>query len=374
MPIESSLTASAESCPVAGGDPPLAAYRRAKRRGASRVLAAAGLLGALAVTAMLVGAYALSLPAILQALAGGGTGADRVVVWSVRMPRIVAAVLAGWGLALAGTVMQSLLRNPLVSPSTLGISHGAAFGAAFAIVVLRAGAAQTGALRTGGALLLTIDHLATTALCAFLGAMLTTGAILALARLRRLTPPAIILAGVALSSLFMSGTILMQYFASEVELASVVFWSFGDVARSNWRELGLVAVCTGAATAACWLWRWDLNALAAGDDAAESLGVPVERIRLAGMVLAALAAAVVTAFHGVIAFLGLLAPHISRRLVGANHTLLLPMSCLVGAILLVGADTAGRCLVGSGTLPVGILTSFMGAPVFLYLLSRTESA
>ena len=290
------------------------------------------------------------------------------------MPRIVAAVLAGWGLALAGTVMQSLLRNPLVSPSTLGISHGAAFGAAFAIVVLRAGAAQTGALRTGGALLLTIDHLATTALCAFLGAMLTTGAILALARLRRLTPPAIILAGVALSSLFMSGTILMQYFASEVELASVVFWSFGDVARSNWRELGLVAVCTGAATAACWLWRWDLNALAAGDDAAESLGVPVERIRLAGMVLAALAAAVVTAFHGVIAFLGLLAPHISRRLVGANHTLLLPMSCLVGAILLVGADTAGRCLVGSGTLPVGILTSFMGAPVFLYLLSRTESA
>jgi iron complex transport system permease protein len=198
--------------------------------------------------------------------------------------------------------------------------------------------------------------------------MITTVTILLLARMRQMAPESIILAGVALSSLFVSGTILIQYFATEVELASIVFWTFGDVSRSNWNEIGIMTVATVVGTAYFILKQWDFNALSAGEDVAKGLGVEVERTRLWGMFMAALVSALVVAFHGVIAFLGLLAPHIGRRLVGADHRVLILHSCIIGALLLLLADSFGRILVGSGTLPVGVLTSFMGAPLFLYLL------
>ena len=323
--------------------------------------------------AVATGSFSISLARIFRALSGEADQNEMVVIWSIRMPRILAAVFAGWGLGLAGCVMQSLLRNPLVSPFTLGISHGAAFGAAFAIVILHAGTMQIGSLRTTATNLVTINSIVLTTFCAFIGAMMTTVFILLLARIKKLSSQSIILAGVAFSSLFVSGTILIQYFASEVELASVVFWTFGDVARSNWTEIGITVICTVLVTIFFFFKRWDLNALASGDDTARSLGVHVDRIRLTGMVLAALVASIVTSFHGVIAFLGLLAPHIAKKLVTSNHSLLIPMSCIVGSILLLLADTVGRCVIGSGTLPVGILTSFMGAPLFLYLLIKGKN-
>lgn len=325
------------------------------------------------VCAVITGTFSIPLAKIVRALSGGAERSEMVVIWSIRMPRIMAAIFAGWGLGLAGCVMQSLLRNPLVSPFTLGISHGAAFGAAFAIVVLHAGATQISAIRTSASSLVTINSIVLTTICAFAGAMMTTVFILLLARIKRLSPQSVILAGVALSSLFVSGTILIQYFANEVELASIVFWTFGDVARSNWNEIGITAVCVVLVTVFFFMKRWDLNALSSGDDTARSLGVNVDRIRLTGMVLTALIASIVTAFHGVIAFLGLLAPHIAKKLVTSNHNLLIPMSCIVGSILLLLADTTGRSVIGSGTLPVGILTSFMGAPLFLYLLIKERN-
>lgn len=325
------------------------------------------------VCAVITGTFSIPLAKIFRALSGGAERSEMVVIWSIRMPRIMAAIFAGWGLGLAGCVMQSLLRNPLVSPFTLGISHGAAFGAAFAIVILHAGATQISAIRTSASSLVTINSIVLTTLCAFLGAMMTTVFILLLARIKKLSSQSVILAGVALSSLFVSGTILIQYFANEVELASIVFWTFGDVARSNWNEIGITAACVVLITVFFFLKRWDLNALASGDDTARSLGVNVDRIRLTGMVLTALIASIVTAFHGVIAFLGLLAPHIAKKLVTSNHNLLIPMSCIVGSILLLLADTTGRSIIGSGTLPVGILTSFMGAPLFLYLLIKEKN-
>jgi iron complex transport system permease protein len=150
----------------------------------------------------------------------------------------------------------------------------------------------------------------------------------------------------------------------------VVFWSFGDVSRSNWREIGILAVGASVVTVYAFSKRWELNALSTGEDVARSLGVSVNRSRLMGMFLMALIASLVTAFLGVIAFLGLLAPHIGRRLVGGDHRFLIPHSCIIGSLLLLLADTVGRTLVSSGTLPVGVLTSFMGAPLFLYLLIR----
>ncbi len=330
----------------------------------------------LALYAIAAGSYDLTISAILQSLAGTAEGPVNIIVWNIRLPRIVAAITAGWCLGLSGAVMQCLFKNPLASPFTLGISQGAAFGAAFAIVVLAAGGAQSAG--THGAAVqsvsaagpLTIRNIYSVTMCAFLGALAGTMAITALARIKKMAAESIILAGVALSSLFVSGTILVQYFATEVEIASVVFWTFGDVGRSNWREITVMAVATFLVTVYFIAKRWDLNALSAGEDTAKSLGVDVDRIRLLGMFLIALIAALVTAFLGVIAFVGLLAPHIARRLIGGDHRFVIPFSSVIGALLLLAADTVGRTLVGSGTLPVGVLTSFMGAPLFLYLLIR----
>ena len=324
----------------------------------------------LGIYAIAVGHYDLSLGQILDALLGLETGAESIVVWNIRMPRIAASIVTGSALGLSGAAMQSLLRNPLASPFTLGVSQGAAFGAAFSIVFLGAGISHGSGpdmAESGGELLKNI-YLIT--LCAFSGAMVATAVILLLARFQNLSSEAIILSGIAMSSLFTSGTILIQYFAAEVELATVVFWTFGDVARSNWPEIGFLALVVTCVLSYFICVRWDLNAVSAGEETARSLGVHVDRLRTWGMLLASLAAALATALHGVIAFLGLLAPHIGRRITGADHRFLIPYSCLIGAILLLLADTAGRLLVGSGSLPVGVLTSFMGAPLFLYLLIR----
>ncbi len=322
----------------------------------------------LGIFSVALGSFDMGPLKVIAALFGQTDGSAGIVIWNIRMPRIVAAIVAGWGLGVSGAVMQCLLKNPLGSPFTLGISHGAAFGAAFAIVFLGAGGVQYGTLRTTAASLLNVYNVYAVTLFAFAGAMITTFIILLLARMRQMAPESIILAGVALSSLFMSGTILIQYCATEVELASIVFWTFGDVSRSNWNEIAIMTVATTVGTAYFILKQWDFNALSAGEDVAKGLGVEVERTRMWGMLVAALVAALVVAFHGVIAFLGLLAPHIGRRLVGADHRVLLLHSCVLGALLLLVADTIGRVVVGSGTLPVGVLTSFMGAPLFLYLL------
>ncbi len=326
-------------------------YLRASRRKRLLLWVLGGGIVALGLYAITQGAYDLTVRKVLRAFAGGLSPAETVVIWNIRLPRIVGAVVVGWGLSLSGLGIQSILKNPLGSPSTLGISQGAAFGAATAIVVF------------GG-------RIGSVTAMAFAGAMAATGIILLLARLKRLTPEAVILAGVALSSLFASATILMQYVASETELAAVVFWTFGDVARSSWRDIGVLSVAVAAASLFFIIRRWDLNALASGEETARGLGVNVERIRLAGMVAAALVAALATAFCGVIAFVGLVAPHMARRLVGADHSLLIPFSGILGALLLLSADTLGRVFVGSGALPVGIVTSFLGAPMFLYLLVR----
>jgi len=252
------------------------------------VLLTAGLV-VLSVYSITAGTYRIPVRSVLGALFGVGDSQANIIVWNIRLPRIASAIVAGWALGLSGLVMQCLLRNPLSSPFTLGISQGAAFGAAFAIVVLGAGgsvasSSQTGIVQTvSSSGPMTIRNIYSVTFCAFVGGLTATAAILVLARIKKMAAEAIILAGVAPSSLFLSGTILVQYFATEVEIASVVFWTFGDVGRSNWKEFGWMAVSTVFATAYFAYKRWDLNALTAGEDTALGLGVEVERIRFAGM-------------------------------------------------------------------------------------------
>ena len=261
--------------------------------------------------------------------------------------------------------MQSILRNPLGSPFTLGISNAGAFGAAFSIIVLGTGKMQS---TVADAVIINNPYLTT--MVAFLFCLLATGIILLISRIRGASPEVMVLAGVALSSLFTAGTMFLQYFADDTQLAAVVFWTFGDVGRVNWLELeimtGIVLLAVIFFVANC----WNYNAIDAGDETAKGLGVNVERIRLIGMVIAALVSAVIVAFLGVIGFVGLICPHMVRRVIGDDQRYLIPGSTLFGGILLLASDTAARLIISPYVLPVSVLTAFMGAPTFIYLLLK----
>ena len=286
-----------------------------------------------------------------------GLSSDRkinLVVQNNRLPRIITAILAGSALGLAGCVLQAVLRNPLASASTLGVSQGATFGAAFAIVVL-------GFSGTAG---LAIP------LCAFIGSVAVAAVILGLSKFRQVSPEGIVLAGVAISSMFTGATTLIQYFADEVELSTLVFWTFGDLGSTGWDELGGMAVISALLCVYCVLHRWDYNALLSGEETAISLGINVKQLTLVSMMLCCLCSSVVVSNVGLISFIGLAAPHIVRLAVGNNHVYLIPGSVLAGAVLLLLGDLLARTLISPVILPIGAISSFLGGPLFLYLLFK----
>jgi iron complex transport system permease protein len=325
----------------------------------------------LLVAVLLIGAVSLGavrIPAMEVVLAVLGLGEDArfsIIVRNIRLPHALAAMLAGSGLAAAGAAMQSILRNPLGSPFTLGISQAGAFGAAFAVMLLGTGtmqSTQVGAVNIANPYLTTVS--------AFLACMVASLVIVAIARLRGASPEVMVLSGVALGSLFSAGTMFLQYFADDVQLAAMVFWTFGDVGRAGWPEVGFMAVVVAASVLFFFLNRWNYNAIDAGDETARGLGVRVELVRMVGMLVASLVTAVIVSFLGIIGFVGLVCPHIVRRIIGDDHRFLLPASVLTGACLLLAADTAARLLFAPRVLPVSILTAFFGVPAFLYLLIR----
>ncbi|XCH79169.1 MAG: iron ABC transporter permease [Candidatus Dehalobacter alkaniphilus] len=340
-------------------------YHKFIRKKKMVILLLAFLVIVLSVAAVNAGSYSLNPFQVIQSFLGKGSDASSVVIWQIRMPRILAAIIAGAGLAVAGCVMQNNLRNPLASPDTLGVSHAAAFGANIAIIVLGAGSISSTSTDA-----VTINNPYLVTVCAFVCSMTATLVILLLARIRGFLPEAMILAGVALNSLFMAGTILIQYFASDVQIAAAVFWTFGDLGRVAWREV-VILTCLIILSFIYFLFkRWDYNALDSGEETAKSLGVHVERVRQGGMFVSALIAAVSVSFLGIIGFVGLVAPQIMRRIIGGDHRYLIPASALMGSALLLFSDTIARTMVAPIVLPVGAITSFFGAPLFLYLLIR----
>jgi iron complex transport system permease protein len=289
---------------------------------------------------------------------------DRIV-WNIRLPQALAAIVAGIGLSVAGVAMQSILRNPLGSPFTLGISNAGAFGAAVSVILL-----GTGQMHSSVADAVTVSNPYLTTIVAFFFCLIATAVILLISRVRGASPEVMVLAGVAISSLFTAGTMFLQYFADDTQLAAVVFWTFGDVSRAGWQELGLMALVVAGATLYFVANRWNYNAIDAGDETAKGLGVNVEAIRNVGMVVAALVSAVIVSFLGVIGFVGLVCPHMVRRLIGDDQRFLIPGSCVMGGILLLASDTVARIIVAPYVLPVAVLTAFLGAPTFIYLLLR----
>ncbi|MBN2231638.1 MAG: iron ABC transporter permease [Deltaproteobacteria bacterium] len=339
-------------------------YREHRRRNLALILLTLVGAGGVFVLSLHCGSFPLPFSALVDALLqrGGDTTAAHVL-HHIRLPRTCAGLLAGAGLGLAGAVMQTVLRNPLASPFTLGVSQGAACGAAFAIIVLGAGSLQSA--DAGPAVLLSPSLVVGTA---FLGAVVTVVVLVLLGAVRGLNPESLVLAGVALSAFFGAATMLLQYFASDTQVAASVFWTFGDLGKARWPDIALMAAVTGTAFLFFHLHRWDYNALLWGDDTARSLGVAAGRLRFLSLVAASLVCAVTIAFLGIIGFVGLLAPHLMRLLVGQDYRYLLPGAALAGGALLVGADILARLLLAPVILPVGILTSFAGVPMFLYLL------
>ena len=276
------------------------------------------------------------------------------VVWNIRLPRIMVGIAAGIGLAVAGSAMQGILRNPLASPYTLGIASAAGFGAALAILL--------GKGFVGGDYLVVAN--------AFIFAMLASGVIIGIARFKGTRPETMILAGIAIMYLFSAMTSLLQYFGEAEDVNAVVFWMLGDLDKASWDQLGIISIILVLCVPLLLLKSWDLNVMAAGDETAKSLGVRVERVRMLTMALASLLTASIVCFTGTIAFIGLVSPHIARMSIGGDNRFLLPASALVGAVLLVAADMVARRIIAPNILPVGIMTSFIGVPLFFYLILR----
>ena len=316
--------------------------------------------------AMCTGSSGLSLSEVIGAFLGQGDKMTNSIVFNLRLPRIVTAMVVGILLALAGSVMQSVLRNPLASASTLGISQGASFGATVGIIVFGAGLQAT----TSSMNAITIYNPTVVVICAFIGGIASALVILLLSKYKTLKPSSMVLVGVALSSLFSGGTTLVQYFADDVQVAAVVFWTFGDLGRTNWHEISILIVMAVIMFLFFLYNRWNYNAMESGSDTAKSLGVNVDRVLVISMVAASLASSVAVAFVGIINFVGLIAPHIMRKFIGNDYRYLLPASALMGALVLLVSDTFGRLIVAPVILPIGAITSFLGAPIFIYLLFK----
>lgn len=310
------------------------------------------LLVAAIIAGLSIGASGLSPAEIMTALFRD-TGRAHSIIWMLRLPRVLMAALVGFGLGLAGTVFQAILRNPLASPFTLGVGSAAGFGAVTVILFLGGGFQI---YRVAGG--------------AFAFAMVSAFLILTVARMKRASSETMILTGIAQMFLFSSLTSLFQYMGTMEQVHEVVFWFFGSLSKAGWHEISIAAVLILAPLPMLLRRAWDFNLLAAGDDSAMALGVDVEKLRMWGIVAGSLMTAGSICFTGVIGFVGLVAPHITRMVIGADHRFLLPAAGLVGAVVVVAADTLGRTLWAPQVIPIGIVTSFIGVPFFFYLLMR----
>ena len=312
--------------------------------------------------ALTVGAYDIKFfetyQIIIDHITGNVTDAMKdTIIINYRMPRIVGGIVAGAGLAIAGAAMQSTLMNPLADPYTTGVSSGASFGATMAITV--------GVTVTTGSFAIVAN--------AFLFSLIPTGIIIMFARMKASSPTVMIMAGIAVMYIFNALTTVMMLMADPNDLQAVYEWQVGSLGRLTWDGIPIMCAVTIVGVIIIQFLSKKLNVLAAGDDMANSLGVSANNLRTIIMLIVALVAAAIVSFTGMIGFVGLVVPHVVRLFVGADNRYLVPASAAFGAALLVVADLVGRVIIAPATLQVGVITAFLGGPMFLWLILRKKS-
>lgn len=281
---------------------------------------------------------------------------DYVIV-KYRLPRIVVGLIAGAGLAVAGATMQSLLKNPLADPYTTGVSSGAGFGASLAIVM--------GAGVVSGQYAIIAN--------AFIFSLIPTFVIISVAKIKNASPTVMIMAGIAVMYIFNAMTTIVKIWADPNSLAALFRWQVGTLSGASWSEVPIMLAVTVAGFIVLQLLSRRLNVLSTGDDSAKSLGVDAEKLRIVCLVVIALVTAAIVSFTGLIGFVGLVAPHIVRIFIGPDNRYLLPASAMFGAALLVIADLVGRTIIAPTVLQVGVITAFIGGPLFLWLIIKKDS-
>lgn len=283
---------------------------------------------------------------------------DDYIIWDVRLPRILMAIIAGIGLSVCGATMQSMLKNPLADPYTTGMASGAVFGAVVAIVL---GMSFTTAMGMYGI----VGN-------AFIGGLIPAFVIITISKFTRSTPATIILAGIAISYMFNALKTLLLITTDVENIQTAYIWQIGTVQDAVWADLPLMFSITLMGSIFLFYTSRQLNLLILGDESAKSLGLNVSQFRTVCLILLSIMIASIVSFTGIIGFVGLVAPHMVRMVLGADNRFIIPGSMALGAALLLAADVVGRTIVAPGELPVGIIMSFIGGPIFLYLIIRQK--
>jgi iron complex transport system permease protein len=333
-----------------------ARYRRRTLHRFGYVLGAAAVLAGALVIDVSVGPGNFSLAEVAGTILDPGSTSPKldVIVWNVRLPVAVMAVLVGAMLGIAGAQMQTILNNPLADPFTLGISSAASFGAALAIAM------GVSLVPFAGAFLVTAN--------AFLFALATSVILFLFTRMRGVTVETFVLVGIAMFFTFNALLAFIQYQSSETQLQQIIFWMMGSLARATWTKIGVCVGLLAIVLPICLRRSWMLTALTMGDERAASLGVPVARLRLEMLACISVLAATAVAFVGTIGFIGLVGPHIARMLVGEDQRFFLPVSAAAGAVILSLASTLSKGLTPGVIYPIGIITALVGVPFFLSLI------
>ena len=338
-----------------------------RREGRKKVIALIMLAAVIimAFICLFVGSSNMSLSECAAALMKKGAAANIRIIWNIRIPRVLAAITAGAGLAVSGLVMQTNLNNPMASPSTLGVSNAAVFGANLSIIAFAGGFLSTGsnvANYASGA------NPYATSLMAFIFSTASILLILGLCKTRSFSPNIVVLAGIAIGSVWTAATTVLQFYATDVGISAAVIWNFGDLGRATYKTDLIMFVVVAIGIIFFMLFSWRFNVLLSGDASAKSMGVNVEKLRFVSMLLSSVITAVCVSFLGVIGFVGIICPHITKKLLGQDHRYSVPVSALSGSLLLLAADTLSRSMGNGSALPVGAITSLLGAPFFIAII------
>ncbi len=338
-----------------------------KKRATAYIMLAAVII--MAFVCLFVGSSNMTPADFFAALMKNGSANNVRIIWNIRIPRVLAAIIAGAGLSVAGLIMQTNLGNPMASPSTLGVSNAAVFGANLSIIAFSGGFLSTGnnvANYAVGA------NPYATSVMAFIFSAVSILLILGMCRLRSFSPNVVVLAGIAIGAVWTAATTVLQFYATDVGISAAVIWNFGDLGRATYKTDLIMLITVAAGIIMFSVLSWKYNVLLSGDASAKSMGVNVEMLRFASMLMASVITAVCVSFLGIIGFVGIICPHITKRLLGQDHRFTLPVSALCGSLLLLLSDTLSRSMGSGAALPVGAITSLLGAPFFVAIIFLRE--